>query len=86
MLATNALVRISPEVELLLPLPEGSIVRTWDGSLGHVAASTHAWVDVVYPARLVGRGPWRYDRCQVEPLTADEVNADVYGRAAEVSP
>ena len=80
MLATDR-IQLSPEVELLVPLPAGTIVKTWDGTIGHISWCSHEECDVVYPSRLAGRGPWRYERWQVEPVTAAD-----HATAMEVRP
>jgi hypothetical protein len=63
------------KVEVLKPLPTGTLVRLPDGDEGVINWSSHAEVHVVHPGRILGRGPWIFARHQVEPLTASDVPA-----------
>jgi hypothetical protein len=74
MVASSTALSSSPTVEVLAPLPAGAIVRGWDGAIGTVERSTRSEVAVVLHDRLLGRGPWLYQRWQVEPATPAEAS------------
>ena len=54
--------------ELLARIPAGTRVRLPDGQHATVTRSTLAEVDVIQPERLIGRGPWTFERWQVEEV------------------
>lgn len=71
---TQQLVLSEPaiEAELLLPIPNGTIVRLTDGSVGQVYRSTDEEVMVYHADRWLGGGPWTWPRWQVTEATAEE--------------
>lgn len=69
--------------DVLFALPAGTVVRLPDDELGVIQWCSLDEAHVIQPHRVLGRGPWIYERWQVEPVTAAEVQADVMQRAAE---
>lgn len=61
----NALTTLIPEV--LAPLSIGTKVRLPDGTSAVVTRSSLDEVDVVHPELTFGRGPWTFERWQVQP-------------------
>lgn len=70
----QALLPVSAPAELLRPLAPGLIVRLCDGSIGEVVSSTYAEVTVIQRDRMLGRGPWIFARCLVEPTIPGEAS------------
>jgi hypothetical protein len=75
MIATPLRVSEAPIVEVLHALPACTVVRLADGSIGTVQWSSFAEVHVAHHDRTLGRGPWVFDRWQVEPASEEEIQA-----------
>jgi len=59
---------LTPEVEVLRPLLQHTVVRCPDGTIGEATWSSYAEVHVIHDDRTLGRGPWIFARHQVEPV------------------
>lgn len=58
----------TPAVEVLRKLEPGTSVRLPDGDRGRVVEQNGCEVLVIQPQRTIGRGPWLFQRWQLEPL------------------
>ena len=61
--------------ELLPALPLGAIVTLPDESVGTVEWSTLAEVHITQHDKILGRGPWIFERWQVSPSLPWEASA-----------
>lgn len=60
------------DVEVLCPIANGTIVRLPDGSIGEQTWGDSVESHVIHSDRILGRGPWIFERWQVEPATPEE--------------